>query len=294
MILGPTNIIGFHLLRFFRMDARGNTILNIDHLACIYDTDPVLVCDDLTLNRGDIHFMVGKSGMGKSTFLEAIGLMTDTISADSKVHFEGYEKNLKEIWSDGTYEISGFRKKNCSFIFQNTNLMSNFSAGENMCFGKMISGASYEESKKGVLKLMEAMDLDEDLFDRNIFRLSGGQRQRLAFIRAFTADFEVMFCDEPTGNLDAIIANKLMKFMKNSIKATDKTAVIVSHDVDLALKYADKIFIIKPESTPNVHGYLSPDTTIAKSEGLWTSLTGRAILNPRDFIFKNMSENGKS
>lgn len=271
------------------MNTKVNPILKIDRLKCIYDSNPVLICDNLNFYPSDIYFIIGKSGIGKSTFLEAIGLMTNTISADSKVEFDFYPENLKNIWSDRSHDISAFRKQYFSFIFQNTNLMSNFSAGENMCFGKMISGASFSEAKDEVHELMKIMELEADYFDKNIANLSGGQRQRLAFIRGFSTKYNVMFCDEPTGNLDPILSEKLMTHLQSAVASSNKTALIVSHNIDLAIKFANKILIIEPKNQPHFHGYLNANNIIEKSNNSWRSSTSEIIASPKDYILKKMA-----
>ena len=78
--------------------------------------------------------------------------------------------------------------------------------------------------------------------------MSGGQRQRLAFARALGTDYSVLFADEPTGNLDHHNAQKLLKILSDIVKNEKRTAVIVSHDIDLAVTYADKIVLIRKDS----------------------------------------------
>ncbi len=148
--------------------------------------------------------------------------------------------------------------------------MPNFSAGENMCLALLLNGKTFEESKNIVINLMKEVDLDPTLFDRKVTELSGGQRQRIAFVRAFAAKFEVLFGDEPTGNLDEETAHKLMSTLKTYLQKNRKTGIIVSHDIDLALDFADHIFFIKKKGNDQYHyGHLDQNQVFTKKEDSW-------------------------
>jgi len=103
------------------------------------------------------------------------------------------------------------------------------------------------DAKIDVLKAMNEIGLADDIFDRKITELSGGQRQRLAFVRAFTAEFEVLFGDEPTGNLDTTTSKQLMNLLKTNLRSKERTGIMVSHDVELALEFADLIIVVTPK-----------------------------------------------
>ncbi len=226
----------------------------------------VLSIDELAINSGEITFIVGVSGAGKSTMLETIGLMNDTFPSDMNqgmsIKFNVYNSATGEIearditnpniWDETTENVAireKIRKDNYSFIFQNTNLMPNFSALENVCITDMLNGHSFEEAYLKALLIFRTLglgDLDLDISPQNV---SGGQRQRIAFARALIPEYRVLFGDEPTGNLDRKTSLEVMGILHNYIKSTQseeiKTGtVIVSHDLDLAVKYADRIIVI--------------------------------------------------
>lgn len=266
-----------------------NVNLNVKNLVCSYYDKKVLSCYDLQFYENEIVFLLGKSGTGKSTFLESVGLMSNTMSQDSKVYVSEQTNSIREYWELGDNEISKFRQKNYSFIFQDTNLMETFTAGENMCFGLMVGGNSFEKAKSRVFEVMKSIDLPDDIFDSRIFNLSGGQRQRLAFVRAVTADFKILFCDEPTGNLDEMVANKLMMFLSKEIKSSSRTAIIVSHNINLALKYADKILTIEYNSQKGL-GEINRKSCIEKTNGKWMTLEGGGVLDAYNFLVSKMQD----
>lgn len=212
----------------------------------------VLHIDDLTIPKGKMVFVIGPSGAGKSTLLEYLGLMSDTCNNKSEGRYEmetGLAKpiDLHAAWGGKDKDISAIRQAHFSFIFQSTNLMPNFTIGENMCFGMLMDGNDQAEAESVARGLMDELDLPQDLFHKNITEASGGQRQRIAFVRAFSSPFTVLFGDEPTGNLDEGNANRLMTSLKRKIQELNRSAIIVSHDLELSDRYADIILEIQPD-----------------------------------------------
>lgn len=264
-----------------------STLISIKNLSCSYNNgdSTVLKVENLSFEKGKVYFVIGKSGIGKSTLLEAVGLMSDTISHDSsnEINYKEASGNisLKDFWSSN--KIANFRAQNYSFIFQNNNLMENFTAGENMSFGMLLNGETLESAKDKICKTMLSVDLPLDLYDRPIMNLSGGQRQRLSFVRAITAPFNVLFGDEPTGNLDPVVSKKLMQVLKTEIQSHDKTAIIVSHNIELAVLFADYIMVIEPGQTSE--GYLSNSSIISRNEnGDWTDQDGSGIKDAQAYL----------
>jgi lipoprotein-releasing system ATP-binding protein len=227
-----------------------NNIFSIKNLHCEYKKNqPVLLINHLEIPKGKLVFIIGRSGIGKSTLIETLGLMNNTISLSTKdctIQFKPTEQEqyeLRDSWSKNNEELSTLRRKHFSFIFQSTNLMPNFSSGENMAISLLIKGKSFKEAQAEVAKMM-ALSLSNEIFDKKITEISGGQRQRLAFVRAITADFSVLFGDEPTGNLDSNTAEELMSILKEDVREKSRTAIIVSHDLLLADAFADVIIPI--------------------------------------------------
>lgn len=267
-------------------------VFQISDLTCEYITNkPVLHIKRLAIPRSKLIFVIGVSGIGKSTFIETLGFMNRTIANTPAMsltyHKAGQSstQELKNSWSLSDDDLSDFRRQNFSFIFQNTNLMPNFTAGENMMFSLLLQGKSISESKEKVIEVMKLLSLDETIFDKKITELSGGQRQRLAFVRAITSEFNVLFGDEPTGNLDEKTAADLMVVLKKILVTENKTGIIVSHDLDLALKFADEIIPItrKEIGEDSFIGEIDESNIIKRTEDSWIS-DGRVCDDPRKYI----------
>ena len=249
----------------------------IKKLKCSYEckaTNPkvVLQVDELRIFKGEIVFMVGQSGCGKSTILETLGLMNNTILSVEKFTIspeEGKEIDVVKVWRQKNSVLSEIRKKYFSFIFQQTNLMQNFSIWENAVIPQLIKGGGkqYEPTLKQV-GLHQILDENK----QHVGELSGGQQQRLAFVRAFLPDFKILFGDEPTGNLDPENADNLMKIVADEIHySKEKTAIIVSHSPELSAKYADRIIKIHKRESQNgdSFGIIDNDSIFEKRNGKW-------------------------
>lgn len=232
-------------------------LFEIESLRCSYDKNykenvsrVVLEIEHLTIPRGKKIFIVGESGIGKSTILETLGMMNNTIVPGDSTRFvfydNGVEIDLKKMWSKKDKELSKFRLKHYNFIFQSTNLMRNFSAFENIAFTRMLQGFSAFSCFQRTRKTLADLGLEHIDEKRMAQELSGGQQQRLAFARAILPDFTVLFGDEPTGNLDAENAVRVMEILTRKLdEQNGASAIIVSHDMHLAVTFADIVVKIK-------------------------------------------------
>jgi len=221
-------------------------LYDLKNVVCSYDgIHPVLKVENLQIMGGQLVVMIGKSGVGKSTILETLGLMNNTL-VDGEITFipEGNSQyKLSDLWNEETL-LSDIRNSHMSFIFQNTNLMHNFTAYENACIPLLLQGVDIDIALQRVEKAMDQVGLKEIKKDNHVAELSGGQRQRLAFVRAITPDFSVLFGDEPTGNLDENNSNELMKVIQEALAEKNKTSIIVSHNIELSLAFADQIIMM--------------------------------------------------
>lgn len=272
-------------------------VFKIRNLTCEYvPGTPVLKLEHLDLPKGKLIFVIGKSGIGKSTFIETLGLMNNTIVSDKNtlVEFSGDTDQavaLNASWDWPNQKLSDFRRSYFSFIFQNTNLMPNFTSGENMIVSLLIKGKSRAEAKEEVLRVMDRLSLPPSVFDKKITEVSGGQRQRLAFVRAVTADFTVLFGDEPTGNLDEKTAHELMHVLKDLIVHRNKAGLIVSHDLNLAAHFADMIIPITAISKEDgtMMGEVREENIITKTDGIWRKQEGTEIIETVAYLNQFLS-----
>ncbi len=239
-------------------------LFDIKDLRCSYDKNyregiskVVLEINELKIPRGKKIFIVGESGIGKSTILETLGMMNNTIVPGDETRFMFYDSDdeavdLSRLWEKkNERRLSDFRLKNYSFIFQSTNLMRNFTAFENVAFTRMLQGYSRFQSFQRTRQALDLLGLEHVSEDRLAHELSGGQQQRLAFARAILPDFTVLFGDEPTGNLDGENAERVMQILTDKLDDLGgASAIIVSHDMHLAVKFADVIVKIRKETRP--------------------------------------------
>ncbi len=262
-------------------------VFSIKNLHCRYPEKDhaALVIEELEVFAGEIVFVVGSSGLGKSTFLETLGLMTKTVMTpeNSLAHFyfRG-ETDLLKAWRLSDRYRSVVRQKHFSFIFQNTNLLSNLSPLENVMITSVLQGMNLESAKRRasafLAKLFSGLDPN-----KMVSKLSGGERQRLAFARAMSCDYSILFADEPTGNLDMANSNILMGVLINEIDSSGKTAIVVSHSLELALEYATKIVWIYGMKIPNrekneQYGRISSQSVFRREKGKpWLNSEGLPI-----------------
>lgn len=244
-----------------------NYLFTIKDLCCSYDKPYIpgaskiaLEIHELDIPRGKVVFIVGESGIGKSTILEVLGMMNNTIVPDKRTMFQFSQNDdstidLKSMWENNRDdELSEFRLKHFNFIFQSTNLMRNFTAYENIAITRLLQGYPLEESFKKAEQALEGLGIPGLHRDRYAQELSGGQQQRIAFARAIIPDFSVLFGDEPTGNLDGDNAMKAMELLTEKLaEKKGASAIIVSHDMHLAATFADIIIKVRRKDE---HGYI--------------------------------------
>ena len=228
-------------------------IYQIKNLECKYpnSTEPALRVESLDIYEGEVVFIVGPSGVGKSTILETLGLMNNTLllKPDSKLIFQtngnrSSEIDLTKMWTKSEVEISSFRRKHLSFIFQNTNLVPTLTVFENVILPALLQGIPKATALTNAKRILGkiAPDINGNVKTNE---LAGGERQRVAFARAINGSFSILFADEPTGNLDKANANNLVAILMDYLHEDNRTAVIVTHDVELAVNHADKIVFIE-------------------------------------------------
>ncbi len=178
-------------------------------------------------------FILGKSGSGKSTLLNVLGGLDKYDSGDLIIN----GKSTKEF-NNKNYDA--YRNTHIGFVFQDFNLLENYSVQKNISLSLELQNKKYDREKiNDALKIVGL----EGFAKRKINELSGGQKQRIAIARALVKNPNVILADEPTGNLDSVTGKQIFELLKELSK--DKLIIIVSHDNDNANKYADRIIELK-------------------------------------------------
>ncbi len=188
----------------------------------------------LSVYAQDYLAIVGPSGAGKSTLLHIMGGLEPPTKG--KVFF--IEKSLYKMKDR---ELSLWRTKSAGFVFQFYHLIEELSVLENVAIAASREGRKY--SFKKARELLKYLGL-EDKQEAFPSQLSGGQKQRVAIARALVNEPEILFCDEPTGNLDKESQEKIAGLLENLNKVKKKTIVLVTHNLDLA-KQAKRILFIE-------------------------------------------------
>lgn len=181
----------------------------------------------LTINSSEMTFIVGTSGVGKTTLLNIIGGLDKPTSGD--VIFNG--QNIQE-------DLSDYRAKNIGFVFQDSNLISGLSTIQNVEIATSFSGA--KKDTESIRNEIVALGISDP--DQKVETLSGGEKQRAAVVRSICKDASIIIADEPTGNLDSNNADLVLKLLKSLNK--DRHVIVVSHDMEKARKYADRIITL--------------------------------------------------
>ena len=186
------------------------------------------------IKQGDLVALVGPSGSGKSSLLHLLALLDEP--SKGKIKING--RKIKDLSNSEKDEL---RRKSISIIFQDNNLLTDFTALENVMMPLIIKG----ENNKAILEKAEKILKDVKIFNRsNHFpsELSGGEQQRVAIARALIAETNIILADEPTGNLDFKTSKEIFSlFLK--LKKLKKTIIFATHNRELANKADYKLFI---------------------------------------------------
>jgi len=191
---------------------------------------------NLTVNKGEIVAIVGKSGAGKTTLLQIIGTLDRPTKGEILV-------NGERLRAKGERELAAFRNKHIGFIFQFHQLLPEFTALENVCIPAMIGREKESEYKPRAEKLLRELGLG-DRMEHKPNELSGGEKQRVAAARALMMSPDIILADEPTGSLDTQNKKELSELLLKLRKEYGQTILLVTHDKELAT-IADRVIEIK-------------------------------------------------
>ncbi|SKC47897.1 phosphonate ABC transporter ATP-binding protein [Maledivibacter halophilus] len=215
-------------------------LLEVKNISKQYKNTKALSDVNFSVKEGEFVSIIGPSGAGKSTLLRCINRMV--------------EANYGEIIFDGSHVLNLNKKDlrklraKIGMIFQHYNLVYRLSVVENTLHGRLgykstiegIMGRYTEEEKKQAFDILEKLGLSEEVFKR-CDELSGGQKQRVGIARALIQNPKMILCDEPIASLDPSSSKVIMDHLKNVSKEMGITCLVNLHQVDVAIKYSDRI-----------------------------------------------------
>lgn len=197
------------------------------------------VLDNLNLDiyGEDFIAIMGPSGSGKSTLLKIIGLIDNNIDSGD-VFFLG--KNIKKM---NFSEVAKFRREKIGYVFQDFKILPSITILDNIVLPNLIAKKSLEEAKEKALRYLDEFEIS-NICNKYSYEISGGELQRVAIIRSLMNDPDIIFADEPTGNLDSDNTEQIIRMLKYLNDNFGKTIVIVTHNSEF-IKYVKKVFILK-------------------------------------------------
>lgn len=190
---------------------------------------------NFTVDAGEYIAIMGESGSGKTTLLNILALLDRPTSG--KVIFMG--KDLQEIKDS---EMAKFRRENLGFVFQDFNLLDNFTVKENILLPLVLSDEKISVMEEKLSKIAKKLSIS-DLLNKYPYEISGGQKQRTAIARALISDPKILLADEPTGALDSNSTRELLKVFKD-LNQDGETILMVTHSI-MAASEAKRVLFIK-------------------------------------------------
>ncbi|MBA9873925.1 ATP-binding cassette domain-containing protein [Ralstonia insidiosa] len=224
-------------------------MLSIKNLSKVYAGGKKAV-DNMTIDieSGDFIAFIGTSGSGKTTALRMINRMIE--STEGEITIDG--KNIKNL---NPVEL----RRSIGYVIQQIGLMPHMTVKENIVLVPKLLKWSQEKKDEKAKELIRLVDLPEEYLDRYPSELSGGQQQRIGVVRALAAEQDIILMDEPFGALDPITRDTLQDLVKKLQQQLGKTFIFVTHDMDEAIKLADKICIM---TNGQVVQYDTPDNIL--------------------------------
>ena len=218
-----------------------NELLRVENLSKSYPSEEkggkLVILEDinLMLKQGETIAITGKSGCGKSTLLSLLALLSP--KDGGKIYYEGMDTDqIKDR------DRARLRNEKMGFVFQNSMLLEDFSALENVAMPLMIKGEKKKIALEKAQEYLKMVGIEERKNHRPI-KLSGGERQRTAIARALITEPSVVFADEPTGSLDEKTSRIIEELLIESVRKTNRGLILVTHNPIFASK-AHKVFVL--------------------------------------------------
>ena len=212
------------------------SVLSLQNISFSYDKTPVLKDISYDFDKGKMYCIIGKSGAGKTTLLSLLSGLASP--SEGEILYDG--KNITKI------DKYKFRSKYIGVVFQSFNLITKYTAKENVILSMDVAGVKLnsKDKAKKALELLDSVGLDEDEANRRVLKLSGGQQQRVAIARALSYDPDIILADEPTGNLDRDTQNEIMEIFRQ-LTSQGKCVILVSHSPEVAEMCDEKYELTK-------------------------------------------------
>jgi putative ABC transport system ATP-binding protein len=213
--------------------------LELRRVSKVYGSVPnevhALTYIDLAVERGELVAVMGPSGSGKSTLLTMAGSLEEASSG--QVLVEGID-----LAAVSRSDRAKMRRRSIGYVFQDFNLLQGLTALENVTLPLELDGVPSKAARVPALEAMEALDV-ADRADRYPDELSGGQRQRVAIARAIVGERELLLADEPTGALDSVNGEAVMRLLRSATQR-GVAGVVVTHEAQLA-SWADRVLFLR-------------------------------------------------
>lgn len=221
------------------MEAKKIPVIEVKNLFKIYRVGEEKVRAlngvDFTIYKGEFCSIVGTSGSGKSTLLNMLAGLEPPTTGEIIIAGEHIETKTEN-------QLVKFRRDHIGFIFQSFNLMPTMDAVENVALPLTFQGMDKKKRTRKAKEVLKLVGLTKHMKHKPT-QMSGGQQQRVGVARALVVEPEIIFADEPTGNLDSNTSKEVMELMKKVVRETQQTLVMVTHDNHLA-GFADRVFHI--------------------------------------------------
>ncbi|HPW41373.1 MAG TPA: ABC transporter ATP-binding protein [Bacillota bacterium] len=215
-------------------------IIQLKNVRKVYrmGNEKVIALDNISfeIEEKEVCCLLGTSGSGKSTLLNLMAGLEKPTKGEVKI--KNY--NLESL---NEKQLAKLRQKYIGFVFQSYNLLEHFTALENVTLPLIFKGVPKSVREKKAKALLKAVGLG-DRMNHKPSQMSGGQQQRVSIARAFISNPEIVYADEPTGNLDTRTSTEIMDLITGMAEEYNQTLIIVTHDQEIA-RYANRIIYIK-------------------------------------------------
>ena len=210
------------------------SVLSLRNICFSYGRTSVLQNISYEFEKGKMYCIVGKSGAGKTTLLSLLSALASPDSGEIIYN----DKNIAKI------DKYTFRSKYIGVVFQSFNLITKYTALENVVLSMDVAGYKIKNKKQRAKELLDSVGLDTEESNRRVLKLSGGQQQRFAIARALSYNPDIILADEPTGNLDIETQNEIMNIFRE-LANSGKCVILVSHSPEVAAMCDEKYELVK-------------------------------------------------